>query len=83
MKTQLINFTIPNSLLKQVDFVAKKSARSRSSVLREGARFVANRMKARDNNFRMIRASAKKIDMTEEGAVRLVDKTRKELQINK
>lgn len=83
MKTQLINFTIPKSLLRQVDLVAKKTARSRSSVLREGARLIANRVKEKDRNFRIITASAKRIDMAEEEAIGLIDKTRKGLQINK
>ena len=82
MKTQLINFTIPKSLLKQVDSVAKKSSRSRSSLLREGARLIAKRAKQRKNDFFLIRQSAKEVNLSEEEAVLLIDKIRDELQIN-
>ena len=82
MKTQLINFTIPKSLLKQVDSLAKKTARSRSSVLREGARLIAEQSKARKDDFSIISKSAKRINLSEDEAVLLIDRTRDKLQIN-
>lgn len=83
MKTRLINFTIPKSLLREVDLLAKRKAKSRSSVLRDAARLVTTRAKEKNQNFRLIMASARKTDMVEEDAARLIDRTRTRLQINK
>lgn len=83
MATQLINFTIPNKLLNDVDKLAKKQAKSRAEVLREAARQLTERVKEKERNFKAIQSSAQRIDMTEEEAIKFVDKIRDELQINK
>ena len=83
MSTQLINFTIPNKLLGEVDKLAKKEGKSRSAVLREAAHLITARKVEKERNFKAIQANAKSISMTEQDAINLVDKIRSEIQINK
>lgn len=83
MATQLINFTIPNNLLKDVDKLAKKESKSRAEVLREAARLLTKRAREKERNFRAIQDSAKRINMREQDAINYVDKIRNDLQINK
>jgi len=83
MKTQLINFTIPKDLLEKIDKLAKKEARSRSELLREATRRLLNEVEKRKSDFSQIRASAKKINLPENEAVRLIDKVRTTLTLNK
>ena len=82
MQTQLINFTIPKPLLMKVDFLAQKEARSRSELLREALRRYLENERQRTEDFRRIKLSASKINLSEEEALDLVDKIRKELPIN-
>jgi len=83
MTTQLINFTIPKKLLKDVDTLAKKELKSRSAVLREAASLLTKKVKEKELNFKAIRASAKRVNMKELEAIKLVDNIRSELPINK
>lgn len=83
MATQLINFTIPKKLLKEVDLLAKKQLKSRSEILREAAMQLTKRTKEKERNFKAIYATAKKVNMSEQEAIKLVDKIRGELQINR
>lgn len=83
MKTQLINFTIPKELLEKIDKLAKKEARSRSEILREAVRRLLNEVEKRKSDFSQIRASAKKINLPENEAIRLIDKVRTTLTLNK
>lgn len=83
MKTQLINFTIPNELLEKVDSLAKEQSRSRSEVLREAARYLINEVRKSKRDFAIIRRSGKKVNLTEDEAIALVDKARSTLPINK
>ena len=68
MATQLINFTIPNKLLGEVDELARKEGKSRSAVLREAARLITARKDEKERNFKAIQASARRINMKEEDA---------------
>ncbi|MFV1917498.1 MAG: CopG family ribbon-helix-helix protein [Patescibacteria group bacterium] len=83
MKTQLINFVIPEKLLREVDALAKKLSKSRSEVLRESARLLVEKQKQRKGDFAAIRKSAKVINIKEEDAYEFVDKIRNSLPMNK
>lgn len=83
MQTQLINFTIPKKLLKKVDALAKKELRSRSELLREAARRYLGERRQRAKDFAAIRRTAKKINLSEEKAMALVDKIRDTLPMNR
>lgn len=82
MKTQLINFTIPEKLLNELDSLAKKKERSRSSILREAARLITRRAKKRESDFARIKKSAKGVNLDEDEAIALIEKVRDKLQIN-
>ena len=83
MATQLINFTIPDKLLKDVDKLAKKESKSRAEVLRNAAHLITARSKQKDFNFSTISKSASRINLKEDEAIELVDKIRERLSINK
>ena len=83
MTTQLINFTIPNNLLRNVDKLAKKESKSRAEVLLEAARLLTRRAREKERNFRAIQESARRINMGDEEAIGFIDEIRDELQINK
>lgn len=80
MKTQLINFIIPDELLKKVDLLARKESRSRSEVLREAARRIIQESEQEKQDFRVIAKSAKRINLSENEAVALIDEIRSKLQ---
>ena len=82
MQTQLINFTIPKSLLFNIDRFAKKVQKSRSELLREAIRRFLIEEKQRKNDFENIRKCAGRINMNEDKAMAVVDKIRRSLQIN-
>ncbi len=82
MDTQMINFSIPNALLQQADQEAKIESRSRSELLREALRAYLNSEEARRRSFEIMRASARRINMSEEEAIRLVDEIRDTLPMN-
>lgn len=82
MNTQMINFVIPKTLLREVDALAKKESRSRSEVLREAARKFVQEETGREEDFARIRASAKRINMSEEEAIALIDEIRDTLPMN-
>lgn len=82
MDTQMINFSIPKVLLQQVDQEAKVEARTRSGLLREAIRAYLSSEEARRRSFEVMRASAKRINMTEEEAIRLIDEIRDTLPMN-
>ncbi len=83
MKTQLINFTIPEKLLKEVDLLAKKQTKSRSSLLREGAYLITRKAKEKKADFVAITKSAKSLGLDQDEAIILIDEVRDRLQINK
>lgn len=83
MKTQLINFTIPEELLRQVDKIAKKESRSRSEFLREAARRLIWEEKERRGDFAKIFQAAKRVNLAEDKAIAFVDALRAKLLINK
>lgn len=82
MKTQLINFTIPNELLEKVDSLAKKRSQSRAEVLREAARRLIEEATVREDDFAAITSSAQRLDLAEDEAAALIDKVRAKLGIN-
>lgn len=83
MRTQLINFTIPEELLRQVDKIAKKESRSRAEFLREAARRLIREEKERQRDFTKISQAAKRVNLPENEAIALVDTLRAKLLINK
>jgi len=78
----MINFSIPKVLLQQADQAAKNEARSRSELLREALRVYLGSEEARRQSFEIMRASAKRINMSEEDAIRLIDEIRDTLPMN-
>ncbi len=78
----MINFSIPSALLQQADREAKIESRSRSELLREALRVYLNSEEARRRSFEIMRASAKRINMSEEEAIRLIDDIRDTLPMN-
>lgn len=78
----MINFSIPNALLEQADREAKIESRSRSELLREALRAYLNSEEARRRSFEIMRASAKRINMSEEEAIRYIDEIRDTLPMN-
>lgn len=78
----MINFSIPKILLQKVDQEAKTEARSRSELLREAIRAYLNSEDARRRSFEVMRASAKRINMSEEEAIRSIDEIRDTLPMN-
>lgn len=83
MRTQLINFTIPEELLWQVDKIAKRQARSRSEILREAARRLIRDEKQRRDDFATITQAAKRLNLSENNAIALIEAARIKLSINK
>lgn len=82
MNTQMINFSIPKILLQQVDQEAKIESRSRSELLREALRAYLNSEEARRRSFEIMRASARRVNMSEEEAIRMIDEIRDTLPMN-
>lgn len=83
MLTQLVNFTIPKVLLKEVDLLAKKEARSRAELFREAVRIYLVSEEERRKSFAIIRAAASRNNLSEEEAIKLVDEIRDTLPMNK
>ena len=83
MDTQMINFSIPTTLLQQMDRVAEEESRNRSEFLREAIRQYMQEREERKRDFALIRQSAERINMKEEEAFALVEKIRKSLPMNK
>ncbi len=83
MKTQLINFVIPKKLLKEVDLLARRQAKSRSSLLREGAYLITREAKEKKVGFATVVKSAEGLGLAQDEAITLIDKVRDSLQINK
>lgn len=83
MKTQLINFTIPNELLEKIDMLARQEAKSRSEIIREAVRRIITNSKQKERDFVRIIRSAKKNNFREDEAVTLINEVRAKLQINK
>ena len=82
MDTRMINFVIPNKLLKDIDRLAKKESRSRSELLRESVRRYLMEKEQKIRDFNQIRGSAGRIKMTEEEAIKMIDDIRKTLPMN-
>lgn len=82
MDTQMINFSIPTTLLRQMDRAAEVESRNRSEFLREAIRMYLDGENARRQSFEIMRASAKRINMSEEEAIRTIDEIRDTLPMN-
>lgn len=82
MDTQMINFMIPKQLLVQIDQEAKQDERSRSEIIREALRCYVDSEEERRRSFEIMRASAKRINMSEEEAIRYIDEIRDTLPMN-
>lgn len=82
MDTRMINFVIPSKLLEDVDRLAQRESRSRSELLREAARRYISESEQKKRDFARIRRSAKKINISEVEAIRMVDDIRSSLPIN-
>lgn len=82
MQTQMINFVIPKELLREADLLAEKESRSRSEILREATRRYIQEQKEREKDFARVRLSAKRINMDEEEAFKLIDELRDSLPMN-
>lgn len=82
MQTQMINFVIPKELLREADLLAEKESRSRSEILREATRRYIREQKEKEKDFARIKSSAKRINMDEEEAFKLIDEIRDSLPMN-
>lgn len=82
MVTQLINFVIPQDLLKEVDALARQTKRGRSELLREAVRQFLAQEKEREEDFLQIEESATGLRWSEKDAFKLVAKSRRELPMN-
>ncbi len=76
MNTQLINFTIPKLLLKNVDSMARQKKASRSEFLREAVRIYLEKEEVKTASFALIRKTAKKINLSDKQAIRLAEKAK-------
>ncbi len=83
MDTQMINFSIPTKLLRQMDRLAVQESRNRSEFLREAVRQYLQERDARKQDFTLVRRSAERINMTEEEAYAYVEKIRNTLPMNR
>ncbi|MBI3342654.1 ribbon-helix-helix protein, CopG family [Candidatus Gottesmanbacteria bacterium] len=83
MDTQMINFSIPTALLRQMDRTAEIESRNRSEFLREAIRQYLQEREERQRDFALIRRSAERINMTEEEAYAYVEKIRNTLPMNR
>ncbi|MBI5621013.1 ribbon-helix-helix protein, CopG family [Candidatus Gottesmanbacteria bacterium] len=83
MDTQMINFSIPTTLLRQMDRTAEIESRNRSEFLREAIRQYLQEREERQRDFALIRRSAERINMTEEEAYAYVEKIRNSLPMNR
>lgn len=83
MNTQMINFSIPTALLRQMDRAAQVESRNRSEFLREAVRQYMQEREERKQDFALIRRSAERINMTEEEAFAYVEKIRNSLPMNR
>lgn len=83
MDTQMINFSIPTTLLLQMDRAAQLESRNRSEFLREAIRQYIKERDERKRDFALMRRSAQRINMTEEEAYAYVEKIRNTLPMNR
>lgn len=79
----MINFSIPTTLLRQMDRAAQVESRNRSEFLREAVRQYIQEREERKRDFSLMRNSAKRINMTEEEADAYVEKIRNLLPMNR
>lgn len=77
MNTQMINFSIPNILLQNIDKVARKTSRSRSEIIREAVRRLIEEQEEKEILFKLIADTGKKADLAEDKVVELVEEAKK------
>ncbi len=76
MNTQMINFSIPNSLLKQADRLAQKQSQSRSEFLRNAIRQYLEKEKVKSRLFSIVTRSAKRNNLSEKEAFALAEEAK-------
>lgn len=82
MNTQMINFSIPKKLLKEMDQAAKETARSRSEMIREAVRRLLDEQEEKELLFNSIRAGSKKANLSEAEVAELVEEAKKWVRKN-
>jgi metal-responsive CopG/Arc/MetJ family transcriptional regulator len=71
METKLINFTIPQKLLINVDKLARKKRASRSELLRQAVRDFLEKEQTRTQAFNLIMAAGARNNLSLEKAAKL------------
>ena len=77
MNTQMVNFSIPNTLLQNIDIVARKTSRSRSEIIREAIRRLVEEQEEKEILFKTISESGKRNSLSENKAIELVEEAKK------
>lgn len=77
MDAQVVNFSLPNKLLKLADRVAQQEARTRSELFREAIRRYVLARAAWDRLFAYGQRKAKELNLIEEDVNKLIDDYRR------
>ena len=78
MAVSTVNISFQDDLLKQIDRIAKKEARTRSELIREAARLYIERKKKWESIFAYGESLAAKYKFTEKDVNEEIEKYRKE-----
>lgn len=76
MDTQMINFSIPNTLLQQADRLARNQSQSRSEFLRGAIRQVLDKERVKSQLFSIVTRSAKRNNLSEEEVLDLAEEAK-------
>lgn len=76
MDTQMISFSIPNSLLQQADRLAQRKSQSRSEFFRDAIRQSLEKEKVKSQLFSIVTQSAKRNNLSEEEAFALAQEAK-------
>lgn len=77
MNTQMVNFSIPDALLQNIDRVARKTSRSRSEIIRESLRRLVEEQEEKEILFKAISETGRRNGLSEDKAVELVEEAKK------
>ena len=83
MTTQLINFTIPKPLLKNVDDLAREKKSNRSELLRNAVRNYLEKEELRIASFKIIKNTAQRINLTDKQTTKLGEEAKSWARRNK
>lgn len=83
MDTRLINFVIPDKLLRDIDRLAQKESRSRSEMIREAVRRFISEKEQKMADFNQIRKNIGNSGLSGEEAIKMIDEVRKTLPMNR